>query len=87
MNNINNYYYYYTEWVDVATTLFTRIRDVLGSNLGRGASYSEVLRDLPKSFEVNAGIVLRLGHERFLPNHFQFIYHPTIRRATESVAK
>jgi hypothetical protein len=34
---------------------------------------TEVLRGLPQSIQVNKGIVLRLGHDRFLPKPFRFI--------------
>jgi hypothetical protein len=37
-------------------------------------------RGFPQSLRPNSGIVSRLGHDRFLPNPFQFTYHPTSER-------
>jgi hypothetical protein len=34
----------------------------------------------PQSLQENIEIILQLGHDRFLPNHFQFICYPTITR-------
>jgi hypothetical protein len=67
----------------VPRTLKTYIREVLGSNLGRRAGYSEIFRGFPLSFRANAGIVPKFGHDRIVPNPFQFIiyqssYHSTL---------
>jgi hypothetical protein len=35
---------------------------------------TEALRGFPQSLQVKVGIVLRLGHDRYLPNPFQFIF-------------
>jgi hypothetical protein len=65
-----------TEQADLDVTLYICILDVLGSNLGRSTGYSErISRYFPQSLQTNAGIVTRLGHDRFLPNPFQFIIH------------
>jgi hypothetical protein len=56
--------------------------EVLGSNLGREIGHPEVYHEFPQSLQANSGIILRLGHDRFLPNPFTFIIHkyPAIRR-------
>jgi hypothetical protein len=49
----------------------TCIREVPGSHRDRALG----LRRLPQFLHVNAGIVPRLGQERFLPDHFKFNSH------------
>jgi hypothetical protein len=46
-----------------------------GSNFSRGNEYPEDFRGFTRSFQANSGTVLRLDHDRFLPNPFQFIIH------------
>jgi hypothetical protein len=36
---------------------------------------SEVFREFPESLQANTGVILRLGHNRILPNPFQFTIH------------
>jgi hypothetical protein len=49
------------------------IREVPGLNLDLETSYPDWgFRYFTQSFEVNAGIVLKLGHDRFLSRPFQF---------------
>jgi hypothetical protein len=43
------------------------------------AILTEVLHDIPQSLQAHAIIVLLFGYDLFLPNHFQFIYDPTIQ--------
>jgi hypothetical protein len=52
-------------------TFETRTRDVLGSNFGLDTSYfGEIFRGY---LQADVGTVPDLGHDRFLPNPFQFI--------------
>jgi hypothetical protein len=66
------------------STLLLRIQEVLDSNLGPDTCYpvwaSSWFSSIP-SGECLEG-ALKLGHDRFLPNPFQFIIHlsPSIRR-------
>jgi hypothetical protein len=47
-----------------------------GSDLGRRpAILSEISRSFSHSLQANAGTVLKLGHDRFLPYPFQLITH------------
>jgi hypothetical protein len=57
------------EYVHVAATC---ILEVVGSYLDRIIGYSEVLRCSSESFQANSGFIPRLGHDRLLPNPFQF---------------
>jgi hypothetical protein len=61
------------------------IRMVLGSNLRRYTGYLNILRVFTQSVQANAGIVLRLGHDRFLPNPFQIISRHIIRLYVVSI--
>jgi hypothetical protein len=54
--------------------LYTVIWNVLGWNRGRETGYPELDR-FPQSFEANAGLLLQLGNDRFLPDPFQFFIH------------
>jgi hypothetical protein len=64
--------YRFTKRVDVAIRLYTRIREVLSSNLGRApAIMIEVCHSVSQTLPTNAGIVSRLYFHRFLPNDFQ----------------
>jgi hypothetical protein len=58
------------EWAPIAVTLLPRTWEVVGSNLGCNTDYRDVLRGLPQSLQINAGIVLRLRHNCFVPNPF-----------------
>jgi hypothetical protein len=60
--------------------LWTRIRELLGSNLGRNTGCG--FRGFPLSFLANGGAVPGLRHRRFLQNPFQFINHPTVQHYT-----
>jgi hypothetical protein len=51
----------------------TRIYEVFGLNINRDTGY-------PKVFFSPSRQMLGFGHERVLPNPFQFMYFPTIRR-------
>jgi hypothetical protein len=56
--------------------LLTRIQEVLISNPFWGIGYPDRgFGDFTQSLCANAGIVTPLGHYRFLPKPFQFIYH------------
>jgi hypothetical protein len=60
-------------YIYVATMLQTCIQEVFGSNLDWDTWHVSYLW-----FSVvllSFGIIPRLGHDRFLPNHFQFIIH------------
>jgi hypothetical protein len=72
---------YRTEPVGVAVTFYTRIREVLSSNLGRiiGCPHWDITW-LSQFLLGYAGIAPLLVHDCFLPDPFQFIIHPTIRR-------
>jgi hypothetical protein len=65
----------------------TRIREMLCSNLCRGISYPEIFCGFTEFFQANARILLRSGHDIFLPNPFQFINHHTIRRYDLAIQK
>jgi hypothetical protein len=62
-------------------TPHTRIREVLGSNLGRDIAYPD--KDSSWFSRENAGILPRLGHDHLLTDRYQFIvylpcYHSTL---------
>lgn len=59
-----------TERVSTAVTLFTCIREVICSNPDRNFGY---LKLLPGFLQQNAGIILRIGHDRFIRKPFQFV--------------
>jgi hypothetical protein len=47
---------------------------------GTPTALSEIFRGFRQSFQANAGIVLRLGQDSFLPNRIKliiYLYHPT----------
>jgi hypothetical protein len=68
----------FVEWL----TLLSLIQEVPGSNLGLGTGYSD--RGFSWFLPVPPGkcwdsTTLKLGHDHFLPNRFQFtIHHPII---------
>jgi hypothetical protein len=43
------------ERVRLAVTLYTPIRELLGSNLGMDTDYPEIVRDFPQPLEENSG--------------------------------
>jgi hypothetical protein len=45
---------------------------VLGSNNGRDTNYPDIFQRFPQSPQINVGIALRLGQERFPPNPLVF---------------
>jgi hypothetical protein len=50
---------------------------------GTPAILIEAVRSFPRSLQTNAGVVLRLGHIRFVPNPSQFIFiHVSSYRST-----
>jgi hypothetical protein len=49
------------------------------------ANLTESFHGSPQSFQANYGIVHRVGHDRFLPNPFKFIYHYTVRRYNRTI--
>jgi hypothetical protein len=56
---------------------------MLASSLDRDANYSDWGFLAPSQFpETNSGITNQLGHDRFLPNSFQFITHLSSYRST-----
>jgi hypothetical protein len=57
----------------IAAMRWTRIREVLHSNLSRDTRYREDIRCFPQSLHENAGTILLLDHGRFIPDPFQFI--------------
>jgi hypothetical protein len=50
-----------------------RIREVLGSSLGRRTCILMFFRIFLHFNQANAGTYLKLGHDRFLPYPFRFI--------------
>jgi hypothetical protein len=54
----------------------------VGFSTGTQTILTEVLRGSYQSLQINASICLKLGQDRFLPDHFQFFIHehPIIRR-------
>jgi hypothetical protein len=64
-------------------TLSTRIRMVLGSNIGWVTTVLiEVSRGFPQSPQASTGIVPRLCHNYLLPDTFQFIIHQILHHLT-----
>jgi hypothetical protein len=45
---------------------------------GTSAILTGVSHGFPQSVQENAGIISKLGNDRFLPYPFEFIMHPTI---------
>jgi hypothetical protein len=69
-----------TERADAAVMLLPPIQHMFGSNLGQAlAILIGDFHGFPKSLQPKAGIVLRIDHDHFVSNPFQFISH-TIRR-------
>jgi hypothetical protein len=69
----------WTERIRLAVTLCAAVWDMLGSNLGQGLEYP----DWSSSWFCSAPqgilrVLHGLGHYFFLPDPFQFIFHPTI---------
>jgi hypothetical protein len=60
-------------------TFYNCIRGVGGTagriSVGTPPILPELIRGFPQSFQVNTGKEPVLGHDHFLPNHFQFIIH------------
>jgi hypothetical protein len=66
--------------------LWTCIRNVLDRKSARIPDILiEDFRSFPHAFYACSGIVLRLGHDRFLPIPFETFSHPTIRRCIYSL--
>lgn len=72
-------HYHQTERVSIYITLFTSIRDVFGSNFGRGTQWLGIIRSFPQSLQENYKLIPWLGNDRFLPNPFQFIHLSSYR--------
>jgi hypothetical protein len=56
---------------------------VLGRNLGLGSGYPEAFVVFFSPLPENSEIVPQLGHDRYIPNSFQFLTihnHPTMQR-------
>lgn len=47
----------------------------------------DILRGFPQFLQSNARLIPRLVYNRFLPNHFKLLIHPTIQRYTVSTLK
>jgi hypothetical protein len=60
----------------VAATLHTRTREEPSSNLDRDTDTLTEVSYFSSVLQKNAETVPRLGHDRFLPNPFQFIVRP-----------
>jgi hypothetical protein len=68
---------YDTEQIAIAVLLRTSTSELICYNLSWGIGYSEIFRRFPQS---NAVILSQLDHCRFLPDPYQFVSHPTVRR-------
>jgi hypothetical protein len=56
------------EWAGIVLTLWNRILDILLSNLGPDTKYTGLgFHDLTQPLQPNPVIVIRLGHNFFLP--------------------
>lgn len=55
---------------------FRRFSDQI--SVGTPVTLTEVFHCYQESFQANVSTVPQLWHNCFLPNYFQFIYHPTI---------
>jgi hypothetical protein len=66
----------------MAVTLWACVPGVLDSIVDRDTVHPEVIHDIPQSLQANSGIVCRLVHTCYLPNHFKLsvIIQPSIRR-------
>jgi hypothetical protein len=51
------------------------IWETIGLNFSWDTCYPTVFRGIPQSLWANIALVPRSGHDRFLPNPFQFISH------------
>jgi hypothetical protein len=49
------------------------IQEVTGSNVARDTDYPEVSHDLPRSMQVNAGIVPHASHDCILSKFYIYI--------------
>jgi hypothetical protein len=75
--------YHMTEQAGVAVTIYTCIREVFGSKLGRGTVFSERRFSWRSSVpQKNFGVLFRLGHYHFLSNPFQFIIYISSNQLT-----
>jgi hypothetical protein len=77
-----------------AITALTCVPEVLGSNeAGTPATLTESFLDFPHLLQTRVGMILKLGHSRFVPPRLQFrlYYQPIIRHyvvdVTDSVVK
>jgi hypothetical protein len=78
------------DWIGVAVTLLSCIREVFYSNLSRDIDYPKFYHGFPLSLEENAGIMPLLGYDHFLSNHHHHLLsiHPMLyNAATECVVK
>jgi hypothetical protein len=67
-------------------SLYNSIREVLGSNFGKDIGYPDSsLHSFSLSPQSNTGVVPQIGHDRFLPRIFQFIYLSAIRLCMASM--
>jgi hypothetical protein len=64
----------FTEQVSVVVTLYTCIRELLDSNLGRDTGYYDY-RGFPQFLQASAWILPRLDHDSFLASPFKFVIH------------
>jgi hypothetical protein len=58
------------ERAGIEIKFYTRVREMVGSNLGQDTVYPEFVVSFSHSKPISQS-----GHSRFLPNHFQFIIH------------
>jgi hypothetical protein len=66
------------EWADEPVLLWTHTWGVLGLNLSHDISYPDSFG----SFSVSPGTVPQLGHDRFLPDSLQLIFHQSSHHST-----
>lgn len=60
------------EWL----ALLLRIRGITSSNFGLGlTNLTDVFHSFLKSFPLNAGLSLKLGHDSFIPCAFKLTIH------------
>jgi hypothetical protein len=65
----------------LSVTLLSRVQEVVGSNLGWDRlSWLRFPMVFLSPFIHIPGLVTRLSQDHFLPNSFQFIFHPTMQR-------
>jgi hypothetical protein len=71
-----------TERVGEFITFYTRIREVLGSNIGLVTDYPAAFVDFSQSLNETSGFVPQLGQESFLRRSFQFVIHQSYNHLT-----